>query len=160
MVGRRRTWLVIAATGYLVVALVIGLWPTPVDAGIRRQLFEALGILHHDGLPGDVGYSAVEFTANILFFVPIGVLLTLLLPPRIWWPVIPTGALISGLIELLQLALLPARYASWGDIAANTIGAVVGVAIVLAARARRRLSPARRARPEARQPVPGRSQVP
>jgi len=132
---RRRTWLVAGAAAYLLGALVVGLWPTPVDAGLRGLIARALGFLHRDGLPSGFGYAALEFSANILFFVPIGVLVCLLLTPRVQLLAIPIGALISGSIELSQLLLLPSRFASWNDILANTSGTVIGVAFVVIIRA-------------------------
>jgi hypothetical protein len=128
---RRRIWLVVVAAAYLVGALFVGLWPTPVDADFRTLIARALGFLHRDGLPSGFGYAALEFSANILFFVPIGILICLLLPRRLQLLAIPLGALISGSIELSQLLLLPARFASWHDILANTIGTIVGVVIVV-----------------------------
>jgi hypothetical protein len=132
---RRRIWLVVVAAAYLVGALIVGLWPTPVDAGLRTLIARALGFLHRDGLPSGFGYAALEFSANILFFVPIGALVCLLLSRRVQLLAIPIGALLSGAIELSQLLLLPARFASWNDILANTLGAVIGVAIVVIVRA-------------------------
>jgi peptidoglycan/LPS O-acetylase OafA/YrhL len=152
---RRRTWLAVVAAAYLIGALVVGLWPTPVDAGSRTLIVKILGFLHRHGLPGGFGYAALEFGANILFFVPIGALICLLLPRRLPSLAVPLGALISGAIELSQLLLLPARFASWNDILANTMGTVVGVAIVVIVRGLRgtrgrRLSSARRATSAAR----------
>lgn len=135
---RRHTWLVGIAVAYLAGALVIGLWPTPVDAGLRGQIAAALGFLHHDGIPDGFGYAALEFSANVLFFVPIGVLGFLLLPVRLRLLAVPIGALISGAIEFSQLLLLPARFASWNDILANTLGTTIGVLIVVVVRGLRR----------------------
>jgi hypothetical protein len=124
----RRIWLVVVAAAYLAGALIVGLWPTPVDAGFRTQIAQALGLLHRDGVPTGFGYAALEFSANILFFVP---LICLLLPRRLSLLAIPIGSLLSGAIELSQLLLLPARFASWFDVIANTLGTVIGVAIVV-----------------------------
>jgi glycopeptide antibiotics resistance protein len=135
---RRRTWIVAVAVIYLTGALVVGLWPTPVDGGLRRQIAEALASLHGDGIPSGFGYNALEFSANIAFFVPIGVLICLLLPRRIQLLAIPIGALLSCAIELSQLLFLPARFASWNDILANTTGTIIGVVIVMIVRLVRR----------------------
>ena len=129
---RRSTWLVIVTTVYLLGALVVGLWPTPVDRALRHLISAALGHLHRSGLPGS--YDAIEFTANIFFFVPIGLLVCLLLSRRLWPLAVVLGALLSGAIELSQLLFLPARFASWNDVLANTIGTVIGVLIALVAR--------------------------
>ncbi|MFC5503567.1 VanZ family protein [Lysinimonas soli] len=139
MRSHRRVWLIIISSGYVVAALVVGLWPTPVDAGIRTQIASVLGALHHAGAPSTLDYSTLEFTANIGFFVPVGALICLLLPARRWFFAIPIGAALSGMIELSQLLLLPARFASWNDVLANTTGTIVGVILVLMARGIRRL---------------------
>lgn len=137
---RSRTWIVAAASIYLSGALVVGLWPTPVDGGIRRQIADALAFLHRDGIPSSFGYNALEFGANIAFFVPIGILVCLLLPRRIQLLAIPIGALVSCAIELSQLLFLPARFATWNDVLANTTGTVIGVVIVMVVMVVRRIS--------------------
>ena len=130
----RRIWLGIVTALYLAGAIVIGFWPTPVDRGIDGQIDGVLAFLHRGGLPLAFDYQALEFTANVCFFIPVGLLLCLELRPRLWFLAVLAGVLLSGGIELSQLLLLPARYASWNDIAANTIGTCIGVLLVLIAR--------------------------
>ena len=124
-----------AALGYLAWALVIGFWPYPVDRPLGAAIFRALDFLHARGLPELVDYGVVEFAANVWFFIPVGLLCAALLPRRLWWGAVLSGIALSGLIELGQLLFRSARYASWGDITANTIGAVVGVLVAVAIRA-------------------------
>lgn len=156
MRSRRRPWLLAATVVYLAGALVVGFWPTPVDRDLRGLIARALGVLHRGGLPNGYGYDALEFSANIAFFVPIGVLLCLVFARRLWLLAILCGALLSGVIELGQLLFLSARFASWQDVEANTIGTAIGVTIVLIARGIRalarasRVSGASRAKPAAR----------
>jgi VanZ family protein len=81
--------------------------------------------------------SAADALANVLLFVPFGVVAALLL--RGWRPV-AAAALLSVCIELLQLGI-PGRYTSPYDLAFNTLGAAVGV--VLARSAAQWLNPPR-----------------
>ncbi|HWI30263.1 MAG TPA: VanZ family protein, partial [Microbacterium sp.] len=86
------------------------------------------------------GSGWFEFIANIMFFVPLGLLLTLLVR-RPWVGVLLALAL-SACAELAQ-GLLPARTASVRDVLANVLGAAIGAAIAWAIiAARRRRSPA------------------
>lgn len=69
----------------------------------------------------------VEFGANIVMFVPLGLLMTLSLRSKAIWGVVAAGAL-SLFIELAQV-ILPSRVASPRDLLANVIGALVGYAL-------------------------------
>jgi glycopeptide antibiotics resistance protein len=72
----------------------------------------------------------VEFAANILLFVPLGVLVAALLGGRRQWWAVPIGAMLSGLIEVAQLLFLPSRVPDGRDVLANTLGTVIGAVIV------------------------------
>jgi len=67
--------------------------------------------------------SSVEFTLNVMMFVPVGVLAAVLLRgrARIVLPV-----LFTVLIEIAQI-FLPERVSDPRDLVANSIGAVVGL---------------------------------
>jgi glycopeptide antibiotics resistance protein len=93
-------------------------------------------VLHRSGLPDWIGYGAVESGANVLLFVPFGLLATLGLQPKHRWAPIALGLASSAAIELGQLLFLPARTASWADVLANTSGAALGVLAALALRKR------------------------
>ncbi|WP_172829734.1 VanZ family protein [Microterricola viridarii] len=98
------------------------------------------------GVPFELGYGVLEFTANIALFVPFGVLLSLSAPHWHPWLVIATGLASSCLIELVQTGL-PTRVASPTDLLANTVGTAVGVGLFLAwERLRRRPRAASRPR--------------
>lgn len=123
---------------YAAVLALIAFWPTPVDreaAGVLRAIARAVPLL---------SYGVVEFTANIALFVPFGVLLALALPRRRGLAV-PIAVAVSLVIESGQAMFLAQRTPSLRDIVANTLGASVGLTIVLildrraaAGRARRR----------------------
>ena len=129
-----RVVLSVAALGYLAWALAVGFWPVPVDRSVESSIFRVLAFLHARGLPEAVDYHFIEFAANVALFVPIGLLVSAVLPRRLWWGAVLSGLVLSGLIELGQLVTRPTRYASWGDITANTIGTALGVLVVVGIR--------------------------
>jgi glycopeptide antibiotics resistance protein len=125
----------ITLLGYLGMVLVVTLWPDPPDPGGLGWLEQGLRWWSGRGLPGG-DIAVVEAVANVVMFVPLGVLLpaaTRLRPVR----AVPVGAALSVLIELTQLAFLPHRVATVGDVLMNTLGAAVGAALLVAGRRRR-----------------------
>ena len=87
--------------------------------------------------PDGIGPDHYGVLLNVLLFVPLGAVLALLTARPWWWVVLP-AAVVSGVIELVQGRWLD-RVASWSDLVANTVGALLGaVAVSLLARARRR----------------------
>lgn len=129
----------ILLVAWVLIVGAIGLWSAPVDAPLHGLEVSALRWLDANGL-GFVTYSRVEFTANVIVFAVLGLLLALSLPGGWRWlsPIIT--AAISSMIELSQAAFLPGRFASVRDVAADSIGGVIGfvVAVVLLLVARRR----------------------
>lgn len=122
------------AVMYLVVVLLVTLWPTTVDRGLDPYIDRLLAKLWSKGVPTFVDYNFVEFTANIVFFVPVGFLLGLLFSYRLWWLAIVGGGLLSAAIETAQGLFLPGRVSSLGDVVANTSGAMVGCLVAVAVR--------------------------
>lgn len=119
---------------YVVVLALIALWPVPVDSGagpMLRLVSRVIPILT---------YERIEFGANILLFVPLGVLLALILTQR--YLVVPIALVATVTIESLQALLIDRRTPSVLDIIANLAGAAIGlliVALVEWRRSRRRL---------------------
>jgi len=126
---------------YLVALALVGFWPTPVDRGISGITWAVIRGAHTLGASW-VSYAHVEALANVLWFVPLGALLALALPRgRRGWA-LPIAVAASGLIELGQAVLLPARTSSLLDVLANSLGAALGVAaVLLAGRAKSRPAP-------------------
>lgn len=130
-------------TPYLVALALIAFWPTPVDAGMRGDLNRTTAWFARHDLSA-VDYSLIESGANVVLFIPLGLLLALHLRPGRAWIAVAVGALTSCVIELGQLLFLAARYATLEDVAANTTGAALGALIgsllraLLLARQRRR----------------------
>ncbi|GAA1944316.1 VanZ family protein [Microbacterium deminutum] len=116
-----RLWLAL----YSVVLAAIAFWPVPVDrgsGGMLRAISAAVPWLTYD---------VIESSANVLLFVPLGILLALVLPRRRWL-VVPIALAVTVVIECGQALFLHQRTASVRDVVANLIGAVIGLAIVLA----------------------------
>ena len=122
-------------------------------------------LLAHDVPARLADPSAVEYLLNVALFVPLGFLCALLfrrVPLAVWMMV---GICLSGLLELLQLELLPDRSSSARDFTANTIGMFLGAAPVVGGRwLHRRLGQVRRWHVDrgnpAYQPVPERQPEP
>lgn len=133
---RRVAWTLAAVYGLVVLVATAG---SPVDGGAYPTLVRAIAVGQRLGAPGWLGYDAVEFTANVLFFVPFGFFVLLLFGARAWWVGMLGGFVASCAIETVQALFLPARFASVDDVLANTSGAVLGVlvGVVVLGRARR-----------------------
>ena len=124
---------------YLAVVAWITLNPAPADpAGnpLLRSLLRAFAAVPPLRW---IDYPVAEFTANILLFVPVGILFTVLLGRWRWWLVLAIGTALTLTIEFVQL-FLPARVSDPRDLLANTVGTAVGMAVALAVSATRRRS--------------------
>jgi len=78
-----------------------------------------------------ITFDRVEFAANVAMFVPLGVFAVLWFGVRGWWTAPLLGLLASGAIELSQSLFLDARVADVRDLVANTVGAVLGMLLML-----------------------------
>lgn len=120
-----------ALGGYVGLMLVVVIAPVSyadVVHAIDAVLREGLGVAWF-------GSGWIEFAANVLLFVPLGLLLTLLVD-RAWIGVAVCVAA-SVVVELAQV-VLPGRQASPRDVLANAVGAVLGAGLAwLIARRRR-----------------------
>lgn len=126
---RRLPWL-LALAAYTVLVGAVVMWPTPVDENARAPLSQLFATLYGFGVPDWFDYGALEKSANAVMFIPFGLLITGM-DRRLWWTGVVVPAALSGVAELGQHLLLPERVATWTDVAANTAGAVIGVAIAL-----------------------------
>ena len=75
-------------------------------------------------------YDRAEYLANVALFVPVGLFLLLLFGTRLWWLAVAAALGMTSLIETAQ-GVIPGRVSDERDIAANTMGAVVGVVVGL-----------------------------
>jgi glycopeptide antibiotics resistance protein len=121
--------------GFTILAVLVAMglilfWPTHVDAPLYGPLLASLRWLHDHGIPEWFDYAFVEFTANILLFVPLGALVASLLMRPLWWASAVIGLTFSLVAEFTQEVFLPGRTGSAGDLVANTAGALLGGAVV------------------------------
>ena len=87
------------------------------------------------GLPFEPTYIVLEILANVVLFVPFGILaLTAFRGMRVWSATL-AGLATSCLIEGVQL-FLPTRYSTVSDLIANTAGALIGALLVVGWRRR------------------------
>ena len=103
-------------------ASLIAFWPTPIDAGAGpfiRAITRLVPLLTN---------SRIEFGANILLFVPLGLLLALIL--RQWSLVLPVAIVCTLFLESVQGFFLDRRTPSKLDMVANTAGACIGLLAV------------------------------
>lgn len=118
----RRGWVTGALALYSLALLAVLLLPVSYSG-----IVNAIG----DWLRYDVGIAWfgsgwIEFGANILMFVPLGFLLTLLFR-RPWFGVV-LALVLSAAAEVAQI-VIPSRQPTARDIVANTLGATVGAAL-------------------------------
>ena len=116
-------------TLYLAAVLRITLWPRLGDEAPFTWLEDLLSRLQDLGLPAALGMTVLEAAANVVMFVPLG----LLLPAVTRWrpgTVVLAGAVLSAAVETTQGLFLPERVATVQDVVMNTAGALVGVLLV------------------------------
>ena len=83
-----------------------------------------------DPLTSRLSVERIEFLANIGLFVPLGVFLLLLVGSRFWWVALAAGIVLTNMIEQVQKEI-PGRVSDPRDVAANSIGMFVGIALAL-----------------------------
>ena len=133
-----------AAGGFLLMLMAaVLLWPAPVDRPLYGSLLRTLRRLRGHGLPQWLDYAALEVLANVLFFVPLGVIAAVLLTRKQWWLAPLVCSAVSAGMELVQALFLVNRQGNLQDVALNSIGALLGAVIAAMARkAYRRRHPA------------------
>ncbi|MBX0300982.1 VanZ family protein [Cryobacterium sp. 1639] len=117
------------------IVLLATMWPTPLDQGYAASINRVLDVLHRNGVPEWFGYNKLEASANILMFVPLGFLVSMLLPVRVWWLALIICPGLSVAIELTQAFALSARFATVSDVIANSTGAIIGAVLAVILRA-------------------------
>lgn len=133
--GKSRRVVLFALVVYAMAALVLLLSPIGPGAiveAVTRWTQEDLGLVV-------VRQGWIEFGANIVLFLPLGLLLALLFRPP--WIGVVLAVALSVAAEAVQL-VLPGRLASPRDILANALGAGIGAFIAwLIIRRRRPVRP-------------------
>jgi len=75
-------------------------------------------------------YDRAEFLANVALFVPVGLFLLLLVGTRFWWVAAGLAFVMTSAIETAQRSI-PGRVPDERDLLANTVGALIGIALGL-----------------------------
>jgi len=134
--SRAREWLAVSSiVAYGAIVLLATLWPTPLDQGFESSVDRVLDVLHRNGIPEWFGYNKLEFSANIVMFIPLGFLVSMLLPAKVWWLAFVICPGLSIGIELTQGALLSGRFATVSDVIANSAGGFIGALVAFVIRA-------------------------
>ena len=120
----------LAALAYLLIVGAVTLGPAPWRT---RPAVEGYDVLSLSTWLSSGTWSTgrpQEFLANILLFVPLGILLRLAFPRATWAGAVLIGGAISMGIEVLQM--WGSRVSDPRDVVANTIGTFVGALIAAA----------------------------
>lgn len=124
---RGRILLACLTGGYLWVLASLTLGPQPQTAGGVMAALAAMFAAHP--VTAWLTEPVLEFCANIVLFVPAGLLAAIWLPRHLGWLSMPAGLALSGVVELVQALFLPDRVADVRDLVANTLGAAFGYVI-------------------------------
>ena len=113
----------------IVLVLVVLLAPQHTDLPIAW--LSASHLLGDAAAGGTPLWWALEDLGNVALFVPLGLVLALRLRAAPAWATATVGSICCEVAQLW----IPTRHASVLDVAMNSIGAAVGVALVLLRRA-------------------------
>ena len=128
--SRSRSVLTLACAAYLVVVGLVTLLPQS-GSRLGSPLYRLAEFFGGNPATAWLTFNTLEFSANIVLFIPIGLLLTLMLGRRRWWVAILAGVAFTAAIEFTQ-RFLPTRVSDVRDIVANTLGAIVGTLLAIA----------------------------
>jgi glycopeptide antibiotics resistance protein len=121
---RRSIPFAVLTVAYLAVVGLITLGPTLWRTRPRVTDYDVLSLTTWlDPATWSRGIS-IEFVANILLFVPLGLMLRLALPRATWLGAAALGGATSIAIEVLQV--WTPRVSDPRDLVANTLGALIG----------------------------------
>jgi glycopeptide antibiotics resistance protein len=127
---RTRAWALALGIPFLAGLALLTLTPSRVEESMPNLLDLVLSIAHRLGW-ASLDFTRLEVLANILVFIPVGILAFLLLPRRVWMLSLLVGPLLSLSIEAAQRIALPHRAATVTDVIANSSGATAGVAFAV-----------------------------
>lgn len=121
---RRRRWPLVILVLYAAMTIAILVAPVSPESIVRRTV---------DFFDDVLGWSFirtghVDAAYNVLLFIPLGFLMTLLFRRR--WVGVLIALVLSLSVELVQ-TLLPQRTASLRDVLTNSVGAAIGAIVAL-----------------------------
>ncbi|NIJ06230.1 VanZ family protein [Frigoribacterium faeni] len=149
----RRAVLLLLTLAYLALVGWMTLRPEVYGERTSNLLWRALGFFSRHDETAWITFDRVEFTSNVIMFLPMGALVVLLLPRRFWWLGVVVGFAASWGIESYQSSYLDGRVSDVRDLVSNTLGATVGAAFTALLLPRRRRGRGRRS------PQAGRARV-
>lgn len=126
-----RVWALALSIPFLIGLAALTLTPSKVEDSMPNLLDVILTTTHRLGWEW-LDFTRLEIIANVLVFVPVGILAFLLLPRRVWFLALLVGPLLSAMIETAQRVALPHRAATVNDVVANSTGAILGVVVAVA----------------------------
>jgi len=95
------------------------------------EIIRFLTFWHNHGLPNWFSYKQLEFSANIVMTIPLGLFAGMALPrPKRRMAFIALPAM-AALVEISQALFLSDRVASIWDVVADSLGAWLGLLIKL-----------------------------
>lgn len=137
-----RVWLVAGLAVTVIGIMLVSWWPRPVDAAVL-ELIERVVPGIRNAVINSPGYGLAEIIANVLMYVPLGVVVGLLArgsasnrsaAAEAVGVAIAVAVVLSVVAESGQALWLPQRYPTGWDVLANATGAMLGVAGVIAVR--------------------------
>ncbi len=117
--------------GFAVALAIVTLVPGE-ENGANSVIAAMADWLSGFGVPYVTAFNGLEFLANIVMFVPLGLLLPLAFGsarPRVLWLTVTAGLLLSMGIEFAQRTI-PGRVSDPRDLVSNTLGAALGVLLL------------------------------
>jgi glycopeptide antibiotics resistance protein len=119
--GRGRILAAVSASVYLVVLAAVLFWPQHIDSQ-AGPLYDVLLRVVPAAFP-----FGIDPTLNVVMMVPFGVILATVLPRQ---PLVILGVawVVPLMAEIAQGLFLPGRTSSAVDVAANTLGGILGAA--------------------------------
>jgi VanZ family protein len=130
---RRARWLL---AGFTLAVVLVLFWPSRPGAEDQDALAGWLRVAHEQGRLLWLSFGLVEFSANVVMFVPLGALAALSRPRGGDLAAVAGCVAFSALAEAGQWLFLSARTADIRDVLANSLGAVIGVGVVALIRRR------------------------
>ncbi|MFC7493215.1 MULTISPECIES: VanZ family protein [unclassified Nocardioides] len=134
---RTRRWLLAALVTYVALLGIALLAPTSGTqsgmAGFVRDVGVTVGFD-----PATATQARAEFLCNALILAPVSALGSVVWPRTTWRDWAGWTFAAAAAVELVQGLLLSARTASWIDVAANTLGGMIGALVVAVPRTLRK----------------------
>lgn len=130
MVLHRHPFLGLVTAGYLVFVGWLTLSPADSVSGSTQFGLRVLDALQRRGHLTTVDHQQFEFLANVALFVPVGMFLAIFFGSRLWWVALLGCVAMTVGIESAQ-QYIPGRVPDPRDLAANSLGGVVGVILAL-----------------------------